>query len=145
MNPLGVAVLAALVLVQVIEWTGDALNLRALSPRPPDMFKDLYDADRYARSQEYTRARIRFGFVVQFLELAGVVGFWVAGSVRIHGGGRDGGVRWEVGAEGGGAVEREAGGVRVVRSRRAIEPTMSFSGPAPDGLRGPLRLRFSVW
>jgi STE24 endopeptidase len=82
-NPLGVAVLAALVLVQVIEWTGDALNLRALSPRPPDMFKDLYDADRYARSQEYTRARIRFGFVVQFLELAGLVGFWFWGGFGV--------------------------------------------------------------
>jgi STE24 endopeptidase len=47
------------------------------------MFKDLYDADRYARSQEYTRARIRFGFVVQFLELAGLVGFWFWGGFGV--------------------------------------------------------------
>jgi STE24 endopeptidase len=39
----------------------------------------VYDAERYRRSQEYTRARTRFSFWPQAFDLALLLGFWFAG------------------------------------------------------------------
>jgi STE24 endopeptidase len=39
----------------------------------------VYDAERYARSQEYTRVRTRFSFWPQALDLAVFLAFWFAG------------------------------------------------------------------
>ncbi len=39
------------------------LNLKALQESVPDEFKDVYDAEKYAKSQQYTRINIRFSFL----------------------------------------------------------------------------------
>lgn len=39
------------------------LNLSALNPELPKEFHDVFDAQKYATSQEYTRARIRLSLV----------------------------------------------------------------------------------
>ena len=41
--------------------TADLLNLKALQRELPAEFADVYDADSYRRSQEYTRTATRFG------------------------------------------------------------------------------------
>lgn len=45
----------------------------------PSEFVDTYDQDTYAKSQEYTRVRTRFGFGVTAYDLAILLAFWLAG------------------------------------------------------------------
>ncbi len=63
-EPLSFLIAAMLVVVFAIHTLADVLNLGALAPSVPAEFESLYDADAYARSQEYTRARTRFGWIV---------------------------------------------------------------------------------
>lgn len=69
----------SLLVVQMIEWAGDVLNLRALVPTPPPGFESVYDGDRYAKSQIYTRERTRFGFVGSSVGFIGLMLFWFFG------------------------------------------------------------------
>ena len=55
------------------------LNLKAQSPTPPDELADVFDADRFAESQAYTRASSRFGIVESIISLFLLLGFWLAG------------------------------------------------------------------
>jgi len=79
MNAYGLIVLAALLLELGLRVTADVLNLRALDPRLPPEFQGVYDADRYAHSQEYTRARTRFGLLNATSDLVLLIAFWFAG------------------------------------------------------------------
>lgn len=79
MNAFGWTILAAILLQQGLALAADLLNLRALSPAPPAGFEHVYDRERYARSQEYTRAKTRFSFWPQAFDLALLLGFWFAG------------------------------------------------------------------
>lgn len=79
MNAIGWTILGAILLQQALALVADLLNLRALSSRPPAGFEHVYDPERYARSQEYTRAKTRFSFWPQALDLALLLGFWFAG------------------------------------------------------------------
>ena len=63
MNPYLVIILAALVGRWILEWAADVLNLRHITPRVPEEFADVMDAEKYARSQQYLRVRTRFGMV----------------------------------------------------------------------------------
>src|SRR5439155_530551 len=51
----------------------------ALAGELPAEFRDVYDALRYRRAQEYTRARARFGLVTSTVGLAVLLAFWFAG------------------------------------------------------------------
>ena len=79
MNAYALLILAAILLQNALSLAADLLNLRALRPRPPEGLEDVYDAERYERSQEYTRARTRFAFWPQAVDLAVLLGFWFAG------------------------------------------------------------------
>jgi STE24 endopeptidase len=79
MNGYALVILAAILLQNGLALVADLLNLRALSPAPPAGFEDVYDAERYRRSQEYTRARTRFSFWPQAFDLVVLLGFWAAG------------------------------------------------------------------
>jgi len=78
-NPYGAIVLAALLFEFALGVVADALNLRALDPVVPEEFRDVYDAERYRRVQDYTRARSRFGLVASGVQLALLLAFWFAG------------------------------------------------------------------
>jgi STE24 endopeptidase len=79
MNPFALIVLVALVLEYVLQVVADVLNMRALEPELPPEFDGAYDQETYRRSQEYTRAKTRFGFVPGTLHLALVLAFWGLG------------------------------------------------------------------
>ncbi|NOT30607.1 MAG: M48 family metallopeptidase [Planctomycetes bacterium] len=79
MNAYGFSILGAILFQEGLSLAADLLNLRALRPELPAGFEHVYDAERYARSQEYTRARTRFSFLPQALDLALLLGFWFAG------------------------------------------------------------------
>lgn len=56
MNVALLAVLAAILIAYAVEMTALFLNRRALNPELPKEFADVYEAERYRESQEYTRA-----------------------------------------------------------------------------------------
>lgn len=72
-------ILGALLVEYALQLATDLLNVRALDPRLPAEFRDVYDPERYRRSQQYTRVRTRFGILVATLELAALLGLWFAG------------------------------------------------------------------
>jgi STE24 endopeptidase len=65
--------------VEAIDIAAALLNLRALDPRVPVEFADVFDAESYRRSQEYTRARARLGIVGSLFDLSVLLAFWMAG------------------------------------------------------------------
>ncbi len=79
MNAYGFVILAAILAQEGLALVAELLNLRALRATPPAGFEHVYDAERYARSQEYTRVRTRFAFLPQALDLVLLLGFWFAG------------------------------------------------------------------
>jgi STE24 endopeptidase len=79
LNTYALVLLAALVADFALQVAADVLNLRALDPAVPAEFRNVYDAERYRRSQEYTRARTRFGLVTRAIDLVLLLVFWLAG------------------------------------------------------------------
>lgn len=57
----------------------EILNLKTLSPDLPSEFADVYDSDKYAKSQNYTRVRTRFGFITGSFSLSVLVVFILFG------------------------------------------------------------------
>ena len=47
----------------ILDCLTSLLNLSSLDPQLPDEFKGVFKQDEYARSQSYTRDRIRFSLV----------------------------------------------------------------------------------
>jgi STE24 endopeptidase len=78
-NAYFIVALADLLVVEAINWTARLLNLRALKPELPPEFADVYDAEAYRASQEYTRVTTRFHFVEGMFDLAVLLAFWLAG------------------------------------------------------------------
>ncbi len=79
MNIYGWIILIALLTNFIIELISDRLNIKALAPELPDEFAGVYDPDKYARSQEYTKTRTRFGFKVGLFDLVLLLAFWQIG------------------------------------------------------------------
>ena len=101
MNGYAIAALVGVLVVEAVELVGILLNLRALDPKVPAEFADLYDAETYRRSQEYTRTRTRLGVVSMLFDLAVLLAFWFAGGF----GWLDGVVGgWDLGSLWGGLV-----------------------------------------
>lgn len=63
MNAYLLFILAVILLGYILETAVSLLNLGALSPELPAEFSDVYDREKYARSQEYTRVSTRFGIL----------------------------------------------------------------------------------
>jgi hypothetical protein len=89
MNLIGFLILAALVFEFVLHRLSEALNLRSASALVPAAFKELYDSTRYARAQDYLRARTRFAWISSGVFLAATIAFWLGGGFGLL----DGGVR----------------------------------------------------
>jgi STE24 endopeptidase len=79
MNAYAIVILATLALDFVVGLIAEMLNLKALQDELPEEFKGCCDADAYKKSQEYTRARTRFGFITSSFDLAVILAFWFGG------------------------------------------------------------------
>ena len=79
MNLYAIVILATLAIDYLLSLVADLLNLRALDPELPAEFADVYDAESYRRSQDYTRVATRFGFITSTFNLAILLVFWFAG------------------------------------------------------------------
>jgi len=79
MNIIGIIILAAILIEFLLEIVSNLLNLKALSPKLPDEFEEVYDEQTYATSQEYTRVNTKFGFITGAFDLILLLLFWFAG------------------------------------------------------------------
>ncbi len=82
MNVYAVIVLSTLLLDYTLNLLADFCNLRALRHELPAEFVDVYDAEAYRKSQEYTRVQTRFGILTSTCMLAVTLGFWFAGGFQ---------------------------------------------------------------
>ena len=78
-NTLALLILVALFALWKLDFIATLLNLKALSPSLPAEFADTFDAERYARSQAYTRESARFELIHATFSLAVLLLFWTLG------------------------------------------------------------------
>ncbi len=79
MNIYLLIILAAIAADFILDISSNWLNLKALTKKLPDEFSEVYDEETYAKSQEYTKVRTRFGFLTGIFDLALLLAFWFSG------------------------------------------------------------------
>jgi STE24 endopeptidase len=79
MNIYLIVILAALIGHYLINLISDRLNLANLRERPPEELADLYDGERYAKSQRYLRDNTRFGQIHSAFNLLVVLAMMLGG------------------------------------------------------------------
>ena len=79
MNIFALIILITLAVDFILSLASDILNLKHLSGDLPREFKDVYDKEKYARSQEYTRVNTRFGWLTSGFSLVVTLAFWFSG------------------------------------------------------------------
>ena len=79
MNFFSALIIIALVVEFILSTLSNRLTLRALSPTLPTEFSDVFDVERYAQSQNYTRSRANFGLLRNAINLAAVLAVWHLG------------------------------------------------------------------
>jgi len=75
MNPYLLFIIAAIILRYGLGRISAYLNQRALDPRLPEEMAGFYDADKYARSQEYTRVNTAFSHITSTFDTVVLLGF----------------------------------------------------------------------
>ncbi|MBD3373645.1 M48 family peptidase, partial [candidate division KSB1 bacterium] len=63
MNIYALIIVTTLLIDYLVSHWADWLNIKHLSKTLPDEFKEWYDQEEYARSQEYTRVNTKFEFI----------------------------------------------------------------------------------
>ncbi|MCX6005148.1 MAG: M48 family metallopeptidase [Chloroflexi bacterium] len=79
MNTFSCIILFALLFEFTLGLAANMLNLKALKLEPPALLNDIYTADAYRKSQEYTRENTRFGFISGAFNLVLLLAFWFSG------------------------------------------------------------------
>jgi STE24 endopeptidase len=78
-NLLALFIIISLFGLWKLDFIATLLNLKALDPKVPAEFTDVFDADKYAQSQNYTRATEKFGIIESIFSLMLMLGFWLSG------------------------------------------------------------------
>jgi len=79
MNIYLIVILGSMIAAWALNTTVNLANLGALSPELPREFEGVFDADKYARSQAYTRAGARLDLVAETASLVVMAGFILLG------------------------------------------------------------------
>ncbi len=79
---IGGFVLSTLIGYYLLDSLAKLLNLKSLETQVPSEFSDVYDENRYRRSQEYTRTNTWFELVVSTTTLTALLAFWFLGRLR---------------------------------------------------------------
>ena len=79
MNAVGLIILVTLVLGWALDLWAGFLNLRNVRGELPRGFEDVYDPERYRRSQAYLKANTRLAWVSGTVHLAILLAFWFGG------------------------------------------------------------------
>lgn len=83
MNIYAVIILAAIAVEFLLDLVSNLLNLKSLDRELPEEFSDVYDREKYEKSQEYTRVRTKFGLITSAFSLALVLAFWFSGGFNM--------------------------------------------------------------
>lgn len=83
MNIYAVIILAAIAVEFLLDLVSNLLNLKSLDRELPEEFSDVYDREKYEKSQEYTRVRTKFGLITSVFSLALVLAFWFSGGFNM--------------------------------------------------------------
>ncbi|GAA5496220.1 protease HtpX [Rubritalea halochordaticola] len=78
-NAVGIFILVSLIALWALDFVATLFNLKALDPKLPEEFSEVFDEEKYAKSQEYTRVTERFGIFESIFSLALTLGFWLCG------------------------------------------------------------------
>ncbi len=78
-NPTALFILIALLALWKLDFIATLLNLKALTPNLPSEFDGIYDEEKYAKSQEYTRVSARYGIITSLFSLTVLLAFWFGG------------------------------------------------------------------
>jgi len=76
MNTIALIILIALLFDFVLNGLSDYLNLTRLQEDLPEAFEDVYDPERYRKSQEYLKVNTRFGWMIAAFDLIVILVFW---------------------------------------------------------------------
>jgi len=76
MNIISIIILVTIAAELVLNGIADVFNLKMLQSELPEDFSDVYDAERYKKSQEYLRVNTRFGWVSSIAGIALILIFW---------------------------------------------------------------------
>jgi len=72
-------ILIALFALWNLSLVASLFNLKALDPTLPEEFKEVYDEEKYAKSQNYTRVTERYGIITATYNLTILLAFWFLG------------------------------------------------------------------
>lgn len=78
-NALALFIIISLFALWKLDFIATLLNLKALDPKLPEEFADVFDADKYAKSQNYVRVTEKFGIIESIFSLMLMLGFWLTG------------------------------------------------------------------
>ena len=78
-NTLAIALLIIFLLLWNLDFIATLLNLKSLRPELPAEFRDTLDAEKYAKSQDYTRASSRYHLITATWSLTLLLVFWWMG------------------------------------------------------------------
>jgi STE24 endopeptidase len=79
MNIYAIIILITIIFSFILDLISNLLNLKALDPKLPEDFQDVFDTEKYSKSQEYTKVNTRFGFITSTFSLLVTLVFWFAG------------------------------------------------------------------
>ncbi len=78
-NALAIILLVALISLWNLDFIATLLGIKHLSPEIPEEFRDVWDDEKYAKSQQYEVAQARFGIVSSIYSLTTLLVFWFMG------------------------------------------------------------------
>ncbi len=76
MNFIALIILIALIGEFILGFSADVLNLKTVTKKLPESFAGYYDAESYAKSQDYLRVTTRFGWIVSIFNVIVILAFW---------------------------------------------------------------------
>src|SRR5699024_12453712 len=79
MNIFAIIILATLGLDFILSLAADYFNLQSLDKKLPGEFQEIYDEETYDKSQQYTKARTKFGILTSTFNLLVLLVFWFSG------------------------------------------------------------------
>ena len=72
-------IIAAVVLIFLLDEISEYLNIKSLVPTVPEEFKNVFDDEKYSQSLKYTKVTTKFGFIDSFFNVIVFLTFWLLG------------------------------------------------------------------
>jgi len=83
MNFIAIIIIVTIVVDLLLHLISDALNLKMLQNKVPEAFEGIFDAERYAKSQDYLKVNTRFGWVSTVFNTLVMLVFWFGGGFAL--------------------------------------------------------------